>query len=335
LITIKEVAELAQVSQATVSRTLNGHSSVKEANKQKVFAAMEELGYQPNTFAQALASNRSCSIGMLVGTLDGPFYGPMMHEVEKVVRSENYHLIITSGHEEYDEEHESIRFLRSKKVDGLVLTVDTLSDSELLEISRQNEATVLINRYIPEMADRCIWLDNEKGGFLATEYLIKKGHTQIGCISGQLSKVDSRDRLQGYRNALSHYGVAYNPHAVVEGRFDNQCNHDAIRRLLDRDIPLTAIFCMNDNIAMTAYTLCLERGIKVGEDISIIGFDNVPFGQHMTPGLTTVDFPIQKMATAAAKKVMAIVKGKSTASQPIEPIEPSIISRGSVKTLSS
>ncbi|MCG9658502.1 LacI family DNA-binding transcriptional regulator [Vibrio mediterranei] len=333
MITIKEVAELAQVSQATVSRTLNGHASVKEANKEKVYAAMEQLGYQPNTFAQALASNRSCSIGMLVGTLDGPFYGPMMHEVEKVVRAENYHLIITSGHEEYDEEHESIRFLRSKKVDGLVLTVDTLSDSELLEISRDMEATVLINRYIPEMADRCIWLDNERGGFLATEFLINNGHTQIGCITGQLSKVDSRDRLQGYRNALSHYGVDYNPNAVVEGRFDHKANHDAIRRLLDRDVPLSAIFCMNDNIAMTAYTMCIERGIRVGEDISIIGFDNVSFGQHMTPSLTTINFPIQEMASAAARKVMAIVQGKSSASQPIEPIEPSVVVRASVKNL--
>ncbi|MBY6198247.1 LacI family DNA-binding transcriptional regulator [Vibrio hangzhouensis] len=333
MITIKEVAELAQVSQATVSRTLNGHASVKEANKQKVFAAIEELGYKPNAFAQALASNRSCSIGMLVGTLDGPFYGPMMHEVEKVVRAENYHLIITSGHEEYDEEHESIRFLRSKKVDGLVLTADTLSDSELLDIVNEMEATVLINRYIPEIAERCIWIDNERGGFLATEHLIKCGHTQIGCVTGQLSKVDSRDRLQGFRNALSHYGVEYNPNAVVEGRFDHKCNHDAIRRLLDRDIPLTAIFCMNDNIAMTAYTLCLERGLKVGEDISIIGFDNVSFGQHMTPGLTTIDFPIHEMAKMAAQKVMAIVQNKKSANLCNDPIAPTVVVRGSVKNL--
>ncbi|MCW8346412.1 LacI family DNA-binding transcriptional regulator [Vibrio sp. ZSDZ65] len=333
MITIKEVAELAQVSQATVSRTLNGHASVKEANKTRVYAAIEQLGYKPNAFAQALASNRSCSIGMLVGTLDGPFYGPMMHEVEKVVRKENYHLIITSGHEKYDEEHESIRFLRSKKVDGLVLTVDTLPDSELLEIANEVEATVLINRYIPEIANRCIWIDNERGGFLATEHLIQKGHQHIGCVTGQLSKVDSRDRLQGFRNALSQYGIDYNPHAVVEGRFDHKCNHEAIRRLLDRDIPLTAIFCMNDNIAMTAYSLCIERGLTVGEDISIIGFDNVSFGQYMTPGLTTIDFPIQTMATEAAKKVMGIVQGKSNAKQPSAPIVPDVIVRGSVKDL--
>ena len=117
MITIKEVSELAKVSQSTVSRALNGHPTVKEANRKKVFDAIEKLGYKPNAFAQALASSRSNSIGMLVGSLDGPFYGPLMHNAENTVRESNNHLIVTSGLESHSREIDSINFLRSKQVD--------------------------------------------------------------------------------------------------------------------------------------------------------------------------------------------------------------------------
>ena len=332
LITIKEVAEFAQVSQSTVSRALNGHKSVKEANRIKVFDAIEKLGYQPNTFAQALASNRSHSIGMLVGSLDGPFFGPMMHNAEQAVRKENYHLIITSGNELYDQEQESIQFLCSKKVDGLILVSDMLTDSDILKISEKIPATMVLDRYIPELRDRCVCIDNELGGFLAVEHLIEKGHSKIGCITGQLSKVDSRDRLQGYRNALAKHGIEYDPNLVVEGRFDYQGNNDAIRRLLDRDLGITAIFCMNDNIATTAYSTCLERGMKIGQDISIVGYDNNAYSQHMNPGLTTIDFPIKEMALQGAAGVLNMLDGKSIDHLETK-LSPTLVERGSVKDL--
>jgi LacI family transcriptional regulator len=332
LITIKEVAELAQVSQATVSRTLNGHKSVKEANKEKVFSAIEKLGYKPNTFAQALASNKSYSIGMLVGSLDGPFYGPLMHNVEKVVRQENYHLIITSGQELYEEEQDSIRFLNSKKVDGLVLTADMLSDSDVIEIVKQTPATMLMNRYIPEIANHCISIDNEQGGYIATEHLINNGHTKIACVTGQLSKIDSRDRLQGYRNALSDHNIDYDPNMVIEGRFDHKGNNEAIKRLLDRDLEMTAIFCMNDNIAMTVYGECNERGLKIGEDISVIGYDNDTYSQYMNPSLTTMNFPIEEMANISANKVLDMLQGNEPIKEHII-LSPTLIKRHSIKNI--
>jgi LacI family transcriptional regulator len=334
LITIKEVAELAQVSQSTVSRALNGHKSVKEANRNRVFDAIEKLGYKPNAFAQALASNRSHSIGMLVGTLDGPFYGPMMHNVEEVVRRHNYHLIITSGNELYEQERESIDFLTSKKVDGFVLIADMLSDSDILDIARRSPATVVLNRNIPEIADKCICIDNELGGYLAVEHLIKNGHRKIGCITGQLSKVDSRDRLQGYRNALNKYGIEYDANLVIEGRYDYKGNDEAINRLLDRDSSITAIFCMNDTIAMTAYGICKQRGYKIGEDISIIGFDNSKLSQYIIPALTTIDFPVKEMAHQAANCVMNILADK-TCDQVENMLSPTLIERNSVKNLNA
>lgn len=331
MITIKEVSELAKVSQATVSRVLNNHSTVKEANKVKVFEAIEKLGYKPNAFAQALASSRSNSIGMLVGSLDGPFYGPLMHNAEDTVREKNMHLIVTSGQESKEKEIDSIRFLQSKQVDGLIIHSDMLSDEELLNIAQKTPATIILNRYIPEITEQCICIDNELGGYLATLHLLQSGHTKIACMTGQLSKIDSRDRLQGYRNALTEYGIPYDANLIEEGRFDHSGNHEKFRRLLDRADGITAIFCQNDNIALAAYDICYERGLTIGEDISIVGFDNDTYSQHIRPKLTTINFPVREMGIEAANGVLSLINNAT--SELKNKLAPALIIRDSVKKL--
>lgn len=331
MITIKEVSELAKVSQSTVSRALNGHPTVKEANRAKVFAAIEELGYKPNAFAQALASSRSNSIGMLVGSLEGPFYGPLMHTAEDTVRQKNLHLIVTSGQESKTKEVDSIRFLQSKQVDGLIIHSDKLTDDELINVAKDTTSTIILNRYIPELSDKCICIDNELGGYLATKYLIECGHTKIACITGQLSKIDSRDRLQGYRNALTEFGISYDANLIVEGRFDHEGNHEAVRRLLDRDSDITAIFCQNDNIALATYDVCSERDISVGNDISIVGFDNDTYSQHIRPRLTTINFPVREMGIEAAKGVLALLNNSEY--QLKNKLTPELVIRDSVKKI--
>ncbi|WP_019616544.1 LacI family DNA-binding transcriptional regulator [Psychromonas ossibalaenae] len=329
MITIKEVSELAQVSQATVSRALNGHSTVKEINKIKVFEAIEKLGYKPNAFAQALASSRSNSIGMLVGSLEGPFYGPLMHNAEDIVRKKNMHLIVTSGQESKEKETDSIRFLQSKQVDGLIIHSDMLSDDELIKIAKNTPATVILNRYVPELSNQCICIDNELGGYLATKHLLESGHIKVACITGQLSKIDSRDRLQGYRNALTEYGIQYDASLIAEGRFDHDGNHEKVRRLLDRDNGITAIFCQNDNIALAAYDVCSERELTIGKDISIVGFDNDTYSQHIRPRLTTVNFPVLEMGVEAANCVLSLVHKEEYSVN--NKLAPELIDRDSVK----
>ncbi|WP_220718949.1 LacI family DNA-binding transcriptional regulator [Agarivorans litoreus] len=331
MITIKEVSELAKVSQATVSRAINGHSSVKEKNRIKVFNAIEQLGYKPNTFAQALASNRSNSIGMLVGSLDGPYFGPLMHNTENIIREERLHLIVTSGQESKTKEVDSIEFLASKKVDGLIIHSDKLSDNELIKIAEDTPASIILNRNIPELAGRCIWIDNELGGYLATKHLIDSGHTKIACITGQMSKVESRDRLQGYRNALTEAGIAYDANLVIEGRFDHEGNHETVQRLMSRNKGFTAIFCQNDNIALAVYNVCSDAKLTIGEDISIVGFDNDTYSQHIRPRLTTVSFPIEQLSYEAAHGVLALINDREHALT--EKLAPELIIRNSVKQL--
>ncbi|MGY5539175.1 LacI family DNA-binding transcriptional regulator [Vibrio brasiliensis] len=331
MITIKEVAELAKVSQATVSRAINNHPTVKEANRQKVYAAIEQLGYKPNAFAQALASSRSNSIGMLVGSLDGPFYGPLMHHTEDTIRQNNNHLIVTSGQESHSKEKDSIDFLRSKRVDGFILHSDKLSDDELIDVVKETPATIILNRYIPEIANNCIYIDNEYGGYLATKHLLEHGHKNIACITGQLSKGDSRNRLQGYRLALAEADIQYNPSYVIEGRFDHDGNHERARRLLDRAPEITAIFCQNDNIALAVYDVAVERDIVIGKDLSVVGFDNDYHSAHIRPRLTTVNFPVEEMGVEAAKGVLAIVQDQKVDIK--QQLQPELIIRDSVGTL--
>lgn len=328
MITIKEVSELARVSQATVSRVLNDHPTVKDINREKVFSAIDKLGYQPNAFAQALASSRSNSIGLLVGSLAGPFYGMLMYYVEEALRNYKMHLMVSSGQESYSREQEAIRFLQSKKADGLIIHSDTLSDDELIMLVQGSNNTIILNRYIPEISNHCLYIDNELGGYLATNSLLENGHTRIGCITGQLSKVDSRDRLQGYRNALTKAGIEYEQRFIIEGRFDHVGNDVIAKRLFDRAPELTAIFCQNDNIALAVYDEAIRRGMTIGKDLSVVGFDDDVYSQHIRPQLTTINFPLEKMADEAVRAVNALINKKDFVLQ--SKLAPELVIRSSV-----
>lgn len=309
MVTIKEVSELAGVSQATVSRVINGSKRVTESTRIRVNAAMETLGYRPNTFAQALASNRSCSIGMVVGNLGGFFYGPLMHSVEQSLRTNGHHLIVTSGDDDHDEEMNAINFLLSRRVDALILHVSAVSDDELINMAHSGIKLVLLNRYVPELADSCIQVGNEYGGYLATRHLLELGHRSIACITGQISKMDSRERLQGYRDALSEYGVPFDSGLVAEGSFSEDGGINAARRLMQRNKEFTGVVCGNDNIALGVYDVLAEQNKTVGKDISVVGYDDVLVARYLRPKLTTVRFPITEMGEEAVKLVLQKTSG--------------------------
>lgn len=312
MVTIKEVAELANVSQATVSRVVNGQKRVTESTRERVLAAMNELAYQPNAFAQALASNRSSSIGMVVGNLGGFFYGPLMHTVEELARENGHHLIVTSGEDDHAKELDAINFLLSRRVDTLLLHVSAISDFELIAMVERGINIIILNRYVSELAERCIYIDNEYGGYVATKHLLDLGHTKIACITGQLNKSDSRDRLQGYRHALQEHGLVFDKALVSEGSFDDDGGPHAARRLIQREIDFSAIVCGNDNIAINVYDVLLEHGLRVGNDISVVGYDDAIVARYLRPKLTTVRFPIREMGKHALKLVLQKKLGKAS-----------------------
>ena len=206
--TIYEVSKLAGVSLATVSRVMNNSGKVSPLTRKKVEDAMKELGYRPNMAAQSLASSRSNSVGVIVPVLYGPFYGDMLSAVEAELRAAGKHVIITTGDEHEAGEKDGIEFLLSKGCDALILRLDAVSDDYLLELSRKDKTPfVVLDREIPEIEDRCIVLDNEMGGYIATKSVLALGHRNIAYISGPLRKHDAAGRFAGHKRALGEFGV--------------------------------------------------------------------------------------------------------------------------------
>ncbi|WP_192022446.1 LacI family DNA-binding transcriptional regulator [Shewanella sp. WPAGA9] len=298
--TIYDVSVLAGVSLATVSRVMNNNTKVSEKTRQKVLSAMDQLGYRPNTIAQSLASSRSNSVGVLVSQLDGPYYGPMMTEIETALRAGNKHVIIAAGHSVESQEKDGVEFLMSRGCDALILDVEAVDDEYLINLHKGNTPIVLINRYIEEISDCCVYLDNELGGYLATKHILSQGHTDLAYVSGPLYKLDAQDRLLGHKRALKEFNVDFDKTLFYEGNFREFGGSDAMNHLFTIDKPFTAVVCASDQMASGAIAVCLERGMKIPEELSFVGYDNIPFPQYISPKLTTVNNPIHEMGKMAA-----------------------------------
>jgi LacI family transcriptional regulator len=308
--TIYEVSKLAGVSLATVSRVINDSGKVTPKTRKLVEDAMQELGYRPNSIAQSLASNRANSVGVLVPMFYGPFYGEMLSGIEAVLRSAGKHAIIAAGHNDEASEISGIEFLLSRNCDALILYVDLVSDDYLVKLHRESVPIFLISRLVPELADRCVTLDNELGGYLETKSVLVLGHKQLAYISGPLWKKDASDRLAGHKRALREFGLEFNPKLMYEGNYQEDGGSRGMEQLLRSGAPFTAVVCANDETAAGAYGVARERGLKIPDNVSIIGFDNVFFSRYFRPKLSTVNHPVQEMGAMVARCVLKNVYGQ-------------------------
>ena len=302
--TIYQVSELAGVSLSSVSRVMNNHEHVSVKTKAKVLAAMEKLDYRPNFTARSLASKCSNSVGVLVAELSGPFYSDILSGVESELSSANKHAVIVSGGHNEKNEQESIQFLIDRNCDALVLCADFVSDDYLINLSKKAIQVVIINRYIAEIAENCIYIDNSLGSYQATQYLIEQGHQHIAYISGPLWKPDATDRLNGYKNALVDSNITFDEKLSYEADYTTIGGRQAMLSLLENKAVFTALVCANDEMASAAMRVAREKHLKVPEDCSIIGFDNIYFSQYLYPQLSTIENPINKIAKMAVQCVL-------------------------------
>ncbi|GEB72040.1 LacI family transcriptional regulator [Pseudoalteromonas carrageenovora] len=330
--TIYEVSDLAGVSLATVSRVMNKNTRVSEKTTKKVLDAMAQLGYKPNSIAQSLASNRTNSVGILVSELHGPFFAQMMAGIESELRAAGKHVIITTGHSEDDKEKDGIEFLISRKCDALILHVEAVSDEYLIELSQGKTPVYLINRYVKPLKDNCISLDNELGGYLASKSILEQGHKKIAYIAGPQFKADARNRLKGHKKALTEHNIEFNNELFYEGDFNEVGGTQALKQLINKNIPFTALVCANDEMASGAMKYAREHGYNLPNDLSVIGFDNVIFANYLYPTLTTIDNPVENMGQMAAKMVLKdIYQYKNLEINRV--FEPTLINRDSTQAL--
>jgi LacI family transcriptional regulator len=308
--TIYEVAQEAGVSLATVSRVINDSDKVRARTRDKVLAAMAKLDYRPNVFAQSLASNRTNCIGVLVSELHGPIFGPMLSTIEKTLKAAGKFAIITAAHSDAEKEEEGIRFLRERKCEGLILHIEALSSRFFLDNRETMLPYVLLNRMIPSLEDQCLSLDNEEGGYLATKAMLDLGHRNIGYVSGPLGWGDARARLKGHRRALAEHGVAWDERLLFEGNFRETSGSEGTAAILDTGLPVTAVVCGNDEMAVGAMDCLRGRGFRIPEQMSVIGFDNARWARFLYPKLSTINYPLEDMSRMAAHWVLKNVYGE-------------------------
>ncbi|MGB2078508.1 MAG: substrate-binding domain-containing protein [Vibrio sp.] len=328
--TIKDIAKEANVSIATVSRVLNKSPKASKASIETVTQAMKKLGYRPNAAARALVNQSTQTMGVLVYDVSDPFFGSMVKAVDHVANAQGKHLLIGNGYHSAQKEREVIELLIQNRCQALVIHSKSLPSEELIAFANEIPGLVLINRFIPEISERCIALDNHKGSYLATEYLIKNGHQHIGYICSNHDIEDTHQRKAGYLQALKDYNLPHLESYIEYGSPDEEGGEVAMNNLLAKGLPLTAIATYNDYMAAGTLSVLEENGIQLPQDMSIIGFDNGLIAKYLHPKLTTVRYPIQMMAEKAAQLALQLIdnpKAKAETSMFV----PTLVRRLSVK----
>ena len=307
-ITIHDIAREAGVSPSTVSRVLNGSTPVAESKRNAVLAAVHSLEYRPSALAQGLARGRSGAVGVLTQDIASPFYGEILKGIEQGLTGSGYHPVFASGNWRGEDERDALEMLRSRQVDALIVMGGQLADADLRRTAERTPL-VVVGRQVPGLEGQCLRVDDRQGAYQATQYLIQLGHRRIAHITGMLSHQDAAERRQGYLDALTDAGIAPDPQLLVEGDFSERSGLLATDELLRRSARLTAIFAANDQIAYGARLALYRRGIRVPDDVSLVGFDDQPGSAYTTPPLTTVRQPTVEMGRAAAHLVRNLLDG--------------------------
>jgi LacI family transcriptional regulator len=275
-----------------------------------VLQAVAELNYQPNVFAQGLASGQSKTIGVLTPFINSPFYGEMMRGVIEGLVSGGYSALFSEGFWSIERERQVIHDLMARRIDGLIMLGGESSAEALLAIDNQIPL-IVISRSVTDLPDRCLRINDFEGAYNATKYLIDYGHRRIAYITGILLHQDAAERLAGYQQALRDGGLQIEDDLIIEGDFSEKSGLLGVQSLLMRGLTFSAIFTANDQTAYGARLGLFRQGLRVPDDISIIGFDDQPGSAYMIPPLTTVHFPAVEMGQIAARAILDLLKGKS------------------------
>lgn len=310
------VASLAGVSPSTVSRILNGTAKVSDTKVQAVNAAIAKLQFRPDPAARSLAGGKTMSVGVLTQFIDSPYYGEALRGIEDVLREHHYLPLFTSGHWNESEESERLALLRERKVDGIIVLSGRVSDKALYKIS-ESIPLVVIGRDIQGPQLISVDIDNYEGSRLAVRYLIGLGHRNIAYISGPLDHADSHQRLNGYKDELKHKQIKPDQNLIIEGDFQESGGYKAANQLLQSGRIFSAIVAANDQMAYGAQLALFNAGLRVPDDISLVGFDDLPHSAFTVPPLTTVKQSVYEIGAFAADAIVKLLKNI--------PVEPAMI----------
>jgi LacI family transcriptional regulator len=332
-VTIKDIANEAGVSITTVSRVLNNREDVNEKTREKVLKIIEKYNYNPNSVARSLVMNKTYTIGLIVPDISNPFFAEIARAVDDELRGYGYSVLVCNTDNKKQREKESIDLLRSKQVDSIIGSFSYDIYEEIFKLEREGIPVVQIDRFVKDSKAPAIIVDNTSSAYLATEYLIKKGHKKIVHIAGDLNTNTGYCRAEGYRMALEDNNIDFNEELFLQGDFGLRSAYLALKELLEKEASFTAVFASNDLMAIGAYEALREYGLKIPEDVSVFGHDNSLLSSLVKPGLSTMHQPIYKLGKKAARVVIDILKDNKYPEPRRIIIKTSLVERASVKAI--
>jgi LacI family transcriptional regulator len=319
-VTIFDVASEAGVSYSTVSRVISDDPRIKDETKQKVRQAMERLGYVANYHARKLAGGRSAVVGVMAPDFGGgnSYLAEILQGIDAELGLASYDLVLYTAHRQEAKEAGYISQVLGGLADGVLLILPRFLETYLPALVKRRFPFALIDRQANNGRFPSVGASNWQGAFQATEYLIRLGHTRIGFITGWTDMDSAGQRLAGYQAALSAHHLAFDPALVIEGKFTQPDGYNGSASLLDLPQPPTAIFAANDMMGIGAMDAIRDRGLKVPEDVSVLGFDDIPQARFARPELTTVRQPLEQMGRVGAQILLDLMKNPGGAYHNIE-----------------
>jgi len=320
-ISIKDIAREANVSHSTVSRALSDSALVSAETKALIQRMARDMGYSPDAQARSLVKGHTQTIGVVVTTIADPFIAEVVQGIESTAHGFGYSVILASSNHEPEREIGAVEMLRSKRVDGIIVTSSRVGAVYLDHLEGVGVPIVLINNHREESGPYTysIGVDNQHGGYLATRHLIDRGRRRIAYITGRANHSSDVGRCEGYQRALAEAGIALDPALNAAGDGRSEGGEVAIAQLLGLHEPPTGVFCYNDMTAIGVLRAARRAGRRVPHDLAVVGFDDIPFAAYVQPALTTVAQPKAEMGQKAVEMALDLV-GRAGPSEPLDNI---------------
>jgi DNA-binding LacI/PurR family transcriptional regulator len=324
---IKDIARLAKVSHPTVSRALQNSPLVNAKTAAKIRKIADEAGYRASAVARGLVTRKTRTIGLVVTTVNDPFAGEVALGIEQAANDRGYSVFLANSNAEPERERRMVQTFAEQRVDGIVVTSSRVGASYLPMLAELMVPIVLVNDQYPGEFVHSVMIENVEGSRAVMEHLISLGHRHIGYVGDRSGYQSDTERLTSYKEALAKARVAFDPTLVVHGDGRPEAAIEAVNGLLALNCPPTAIFCYNDMTALGAMRAIHDRGLRIPEDISVTGFDDLFFASHLQPPLTTVRQPMRRMGEMAIENLLKLMSGEDSAPQ--VRVEAKLIVRGS------
>jgi LacI family transcriptional regulator len=327
--TLKEVAQLANVSTATVSNVINNTKFVSEEVKKQVFDAMGALNYRPNEIAKSLRLQQSKLIGILISDIANGFISTVVKGIENTLSEKGYNVLLCSTDSNIEKEKKYLNLLMGKRIDGLIISSSAGTGEHYNDLLNANVPLVFLNRCPDHFPSNMVMTNNIQGAYMATEHLIKHSYRKIAVVTGPLHFSTGRDRFIGYQRALEDYGIPFKQEYVFEGNFDVESGHNLTEKILESNLEADAIFISNNSMSLGAYKYIKEKGLKIPEDIAIYGYDDPEWADVVDPPLSSIKQPAYELGVYAAQNIINTISGTSSESREIIYLNPEMVIRNS------